>query len=100
LCFYFHLFLLVSHFISLSWIRFEPAGPGGFGPGMPGGPGGFPGQPGYPPAGQAQYQQPQQQQQQPDQPIPTTLQLLPLYSMSLQKSLVLRGGTEVRKQLV
>ena len=31
-----------------------------------------------------------------DGPIPVTLQLLPLYSMSLQKCLALRGGNEVR----
>ena len=36
------------------------------------------------------------QQQQVDTPVPTTLQLLPLYAMSLQKSLVIRGGNEVR----
>ena len=50
------------------------------------GPGGY-GQPG-------QYGQ--QQSQQVDTPIPITLQLLPLYAMAIQKSLVLRGGTEVR----
>jgi protein transport protein SEC24 len=38
-------------------------------------------------------------QQRPDQtpqPPPAALQLLPLYSMSLQKNLTLRGGTDVR----
>ena len=52
--------------------------------------------------GQMGFQQPgmpqsyHYQQQQVDTPVPTTLQLLPLYAMSLQKSLVLRGGNEVR----
>lgn len=49
-------------------------------------------------------QQQQQQQQQGlaggvysnGQPLPNSLLLLPLYAMSLQKSLVLRGGTDVR----
>ncbi len=40
------------------------------------------------------YGQPQQNQGQGE--VPLTLQLLPLYSMSVQKSLVLRGGAEVR----
>ena len=31
-----------------------------------------------------------------DGPIPQSLQLLPLYSMSIQKCLALRGGNEVR----
>jgi protein transport protein SEC24 len=39
---------------------------------------------------------PQQPGQQADVPTPASLQLLPLYSMSLQKSLALRGGTDVR----
>jgi protein transport protein SEC24 len=38
----------------------------------------------------------QQQVQQSNMPIPNSLLLLPLYSMSLQKSLVLRGGQDVR----
>lgn len=38
----------------------------------------------------------QQQQQQQSSPMPNALLLLPLYSMSLQKSLVLRGGNDVR----
>jgi protein transport protein SEC24 len=32
----------------------------------------------------------------PNAPVPNSLLLLPLYSMSLQKSLVLRGGSDVR----
>lgn len=48
-------------------------------------------------AGPGQYgYQHQQQQQQPSGQIPQTLMLLPLYSMSLQKNLALRGGTDVR----
>jgi protein transport protein SEC24 len=31
-----------------------------------------------------------------DAPLPVSLQLLPLYAMAIQKSLVLRGGTEMR----
>ena len=38
----------------------------------------------------------QQQQQQGAATIPSSLLLLPLYSMSLQKSPVIRGGTDVR----
>jgi protein transport protein SEC24 len=55
-------------------------GGGGGGGGMPGAPG---------------YGQPYQQQQ-AETPQPPSLQLLPLYAMSLQKSLVLRGGNEMR----
>ncbi len=61
---------------------------------------GMPGQ--YPGAAAYGYQQ-QQQQQSPAQTtysngfvLPSSLQLLPLYAMSLQKSLVLRGGSDVR----
>ncbi len=45
-----------------------------------------------------QYGAPGYQQQAPaaQAPIPSSLLLLPLYSMSLQKSLVLRGGADVR----
>jgi protein transport protein SEC24 len=57
-------------------------GPGGYASTLPG----QYGQPGY--GAQAQGQT--------DGPIPLTLQLLPLYSMSLQKCLALRGGNEVR----
>jgi protein transport protein SEC24 len=62
----------------------------------PGGVGGPMGGPMIP-----QQQQYQQQQQQPQQyangsTLPNSLLLLPLYAMSLQKSLVLRGGTDVR----
>lgn len=44
------------------------------------------------------YGQPQHQHQQMGgpKPLPQSLALLPLYSMSLQKSLVLRGSTDVR----
>ena len=49
----------------------------------------------YGPGNQMQMQQQQQQQQQPTS-SPASLQLLPLYSMSLQKSLALRGGNDVR----
>lgn len=38
----------------------------------------------------------QQQQASASAPLPNSLLLLPLYSMSLQKSLVLRGGADVR----
>ena len=44
--------------------------------------------------GQYGYHQPAPQTA--DAPVPMSLQLLPLYAMSLQKSLVLRGGSEVR----
>jgi protein transport protein SEC24 len=46
---------------------------------------------GYP----SQYGAPQMQPS-ADAPIPATLQLLPLYSMAIQKCLALRGGSEVR----
>jgi protein transport protein SEC24 len=42
------------------------------------------------------YGMPQYHQQQQEASVPLTLQLLPLYSMSVQKSLALRGGSEVR----
>lgn len=42
----------------------------------------------------AGYQQPMAVN--PNTPVPNSLLLLPLYSMSLQKSLVLRGGADVR----
>jgi protein transport protein SEC24 len=49
---------------------------------------------------QAGYGHPQhQQQQQPrssDGKVPDSLQLLPLYAMSMQKNLAVRGGTDVR----
>jgi protein transport protein SEC24 len=51
--------------------------------------GGYPGQYGAPPG------QPQQAAA-PTGQIPQSLLLLPLYAMSLQKSLVLRGGSDVR----
>jgi protein transport protein SEC24 len=57
--------------------------------GITNGQGGMPGQAGG-------YYPQQQQQAQSDAPIPESLQLLPLYSMALQKSLVLRGGNDVR----
>lgn len=66
-------------------------GPGNSGP--MGGPAGYPG-PGYAAAGPASssgagvYAN--------GGPLPNSLLLLPLYAMSLQKSLVLRGGTDVR----
>lgn len=37
-----------------------------------------------------------QQQQQQERPIPDSLKLMPLYAMALQKSLALRGGSDVR----
>jgi len=61
-------------------VRAATMGGGGGGGGMPGAPG---------------YGQPYQQQQ-AETPLPPSLQLLPLYAMSLQKSLVLRGGNEMR----
>lgn len=42
------------------------------------------------------YNQPQQQQPQTPQQIPASLTLLPLYALSLQKCLALRGGNDVR----
>ena len=49
---------------------------------------------------QGVYGQPQQQQQQQprssDGKVPDSLQLLPLYAMSMQKNLAVRGGTDVR----
>ena len=46
--------------------------------------------------GYGAYNQPQQQQQAAPTPLPVSLQLLPLYSMSLQKCIALRGGNDVR----
>jgi len=46
--------------------------------------------------GAAYGQYPQQAMPAASQELPGTLALLPLYSMSLQKSLVLRGGNDVR----
>jgi protein transport protein SEC24 len=45
--------------------------------------------------GQGGYH-PMQHQQQQAQPIPASLQLLPLYTMSLQKNVALRGGADIR----
>jgi protein transport protein SEC24 len=42
------------------------------------------------------YNQPQQPQAQAPQAIPASLGLLPLYALSLQKCLALRGGNDVR----
>ena len=57
--------------------------------------GGMPGQPGIPGhayGGNRPGMAPQQQ----ERPIPDSLKLLPLYAMALQKSLALRGGSDVR----
>jgi len=52
---------------------------------------GMHGQPyGQPPMGAAA------QQQQAPPALPDALQLLPLYTMALQKSIVFRGGTDIR----
>jgi protein transport protein SEC24 len=66
------------HQLSVDIMRAAKGGPSG---GMP---------------GQYGNQFGQQQQQQQQQPLPLSLQLLPLYAMSLQKSLCLRGGSDVR----
>lgn len=47
-------------------------------------------------AGYGQHQHHQQQPRSSDGKVPDSLQLLPLYSMSMQKNLTVRGGTDVR----
>ena len=47
-------------------------------------------------AGQPHYGYQPHQQQHQDVPLPASLQLMPLYAMSLQKCLAIRGGSDVR----
>ena len=70
---------------------------GAFGAGAPGGPPmpGSYGGAGVGPPGAAHQGSHAQAAAQPP-PIPECLQLLPLYTMALQKAIVFRGGTDVR----